>query len=40
VFVEAKEGNMVVFPSWLPHAVLPNQSAQIRTTIAFGRSAF
>lgn len=35
LFLDAKEGKMVVFPSWLPHTVLPNKSAEIRTSIAF-----
>ncbi len=35
LFLDAKEGKMVVFPSWLPHTVLPNKSSGIRTSMAF-----
>jgi len=35
LFVDPREGKMVVFPAWLPHMVLPNMSGKIRTSIAF-----
>lgn len=35
LFVDPKEGKMVVFPAWLPHTVLPNKSAKVRTSMAF-----
>lgn len=35
LFIEAKEGKMVVFHSWLPHAVMANKTSEVRTSIAF-----
>ena len=35
VHLEAKAGRLVLFPSWLKHAVAPNQSQAERISIAF-----
>ncbi|MHA1564936.1 MAG: TIGR02466 family protein [Alphaproteobacteria bacterium] len=35
LFVHPKVGKLVLFQSWLPHAVLPNNNTEIRISIAF-----
>lgn len=35
IHINAKEGLMVLFPSWLEHQVPPNQSSEPRISIAF-----
>jgi uncharacterized protein (TIGR02466 family) len=32
---EIKEGDLLIFPSYLPHSVLPNQSDEDRIVISF-----
>jgi len=33
--VKVQTGTLAMFPAWLPHSVIPNESSEIRTSIAF-----